>query len=217
VDKFGLSMPGASDEYQTARERLRMAELALRDQSESVATMRRALPPGPAMPEYTFHDGDKRVRLIDLFAPGKDELFMYHMMYWADDDEFCPMCSAWIDGLDAVSRHIEQRANIVVATLASVDKLQAWAKLRGWRYARLLSDDGGGFSHDAHAENAGGDPMSTVLVFVKDGATVRHVYTGHAELDDGVRGIDALNPIWAVLDLLPSGRGDWNCGNSYIP
>ena len=215
MDQFGLYMPGASPEYQAARDRLRLAELALRDQRESVAEMCRALPAGPTLPEYTFHDGDKRVTLSDLFAPGKNELFMYHLMYWADDDEFCPMCSLWIDGLDAVAHHIEQRANIAVASLAPVDKLEAWAKRRGWRRVRLLSDDGRAFSHDSQAEEADGDPASTVFVFAKENGAVKHVYTGHAVLDEGVRGLDLLCPVWGVLDLLPSGRGDWNAGNGY--
>lgn len=28
-------------------------------------------------------------------------------------------------------------------------------------------------------------------------------------------GIDALSPVWNILDLLPSGRGEWLLDNTY--
>lgn len=71
-----------------------------------------------------------RVALSDLFADGKPELVVYHLMYWANDDEFCAMCSMWIDGLDAVAPHIERRANFAVATRAPFSRLQEWAEKR---------------------------------------------------------------------------------------
>lgn len=112
------AMLDADDAYRNARERLRLAEVALRDQIESVAALRRELPPGPEVADYEFLEGEKRVKLSELFAPDKPELLLYHLMYWADDEEFCPSCSMWIDGLDAIVKHIEQRANFAVATRA---------------------------------------------------------------------------------------------------
>jgi predicted dithiol-disulfide oxidoreductase (DUF899 family) len=211
-----LKMPGATPEYAAARERLRTAEMALCDQRETVAAMRRALPVGPAVPDYSFFEGDKRVRLSELFAAGKNELIVYHLMYWADDDEFCPMCSAWIDALDGVAHHISQRANIVVATRAPYSKLAAWAKKRRWQRIRFLSDDGVAFARDTAADKANGEPTATIIVFVKTAGVVRHVYTAQAENGERVRGIDLLNPLWHALDLLPSGRGDFNASNSYV-
>lgn len=210
------AMPGADDAYRSARERLRVAEVALRDQIEAVAELRRKLPLGPEVNDYEFLEGDKRLRLSDLFAGGKPELIVYHLMYWSKDDEFCPMCSMWIDGLDAVAPHVEQRANFAVATRAPADKLQAWAKRRGWRHARLLSDANAGFARDTGAENGNGEPIETVAVFVKDGERIRHTYTAHAFVLDEIRGIDLLSPVWHLFDLLPSGRDDWNPSNGYM-
>lgn len=210
-------MPGADEAYQSARERLRVAELALRDQIEAVAEMRRQLPRGPVVRNYEFLEGDRRVKLSQLFAPGKPELVIYHAMYWADEDEFCPMCSMWVDGLDAVAPHIERRANFAVASRAPMEKLQAWAKRRGWRRARLLSDIGPDFARDTGAEDRDGEPVETVLVFTKDGGEIRNTYTAHAYMFDTWRYIDLLTPVWNVFDLLPSGRGeDWHPDNSYI-
>jgi predicted dithiol-disulfide oxidoreductase (DUF899 family) len=210
-------MSGADDTHRAERERLRRAEVALRDQIEAVAAMRRQLAPGPVVRDYVFLEGEKRVRLSELFAGGKRELVIYHVMYWADDDEFCPMCSMWIDGLDAIAPHLEQRINFAVATRAPFDKLQAWATQRGWRHARLLSDDGPDFARDTGAEDSNGDPVETVCVFTKDGSTIRNTYTAHAYVMGESRGIDLLAPAWHVFDLLPSGRSeDWNPSNDYM-
>jgi predicted dithiol-disulfide oxidoreductase (DUF899 family) len=207
-------MPGASDAYKTAREDLYRAEEALRKQVAAVAAKRRTLPAGPEVQDYAFFEGERRVRLSELFSRGS-ELIVYHVMYWADDDEFCPMCSMWIDGLNGVAKHVEQRANIVVATRAPVEKLQAWAKRRGWDSIRLLSDDGPAFARDTGAEDINGDPVETVLVFTKDGSAIRNTYVSHAFMLGEVGGIDLLSPVWNLFDLLPSGRADWNPSNDY--
>ncbi|HXM17858.1 MAG TPA: DUF899 family protein [Candidatus Tumulicola sp.] len=207
-------MPGASDAYKKAREELFRAEDALREQIGTVAAKRRTLPAGPEVQDYAFMAGERRVRLSELFSRGS-ELIVYHLMYWADDDEFCPMCSMWIDGLNGVAKHVDQRANIVVATRAPVEKLQAWAKRRGWDSIRLLSDDGPTFARDTGAEDANGDPVETVLVFSKDGPAIRNTYVSHAFMFGQFGGIDLLSPVWHLFDLLPSGRDDWSPSNDY--
>lgn len=210
------AMPGASQEYRTAREQLHRAEAAMRDTIEQVALMRRGLPAGPVVTDYTFFDGERRVRLSDLFANGKPELFVYHVMYWPDDDEFCPMCSMWVDGLNAVSKHIEQRANIAITSLAPVARLAAWAQRRGWNSVRVLADDGKQFARDLGAMDEKGEPVETVAVFIKDGAQIRNTYLAHAFMFGEWRYIDLLSPVWHVFDLLPSGRGeDWHPSNDY--
>lgn len=209
VADSSLLMPGADDAYRQSRERLRQAEIDLRDRIEAVAAMRRALPPGPVVPEYEFVEDGNRVGLSELFAPGKPYLILYHLMYWADKDDFCPMCSLWIDGFNGVAPHVTQRANFVVVSRAPVDKLQAWGEHREWRRLRLLSDDGSAFARAIDAEDADGNPDSTIAVFAKEGDAVRHVYTAHPMLADRERGIDLLSPVWHLFDLMPSGRGDW--------
>ena len=208
-----LFMPGSDEAYRQARELLRQKEIELRQQIEDVAALRRSLPPGPVIPDYSFIENGSRVRLAELFEDGKPYLILYHLMYWADDDEFCPMCSLWIDGFNGVAPHVTQRANFVVATRAPEERLKEWAERRGWHRLRLLSDDGPTFARDIDAEDAEGDPDSTVVVLAKDGDRVRHVYTAHPVLEDRPRGIDLLCPVWHLFDLMPSGRGDWNASN----
>ncbi len=213
-----LVAPGASNEYRKAREKLLLAEKDVMQQIEQVAQMRRELPQGPEVPDYEFIGTDGPVRLSQLFAPGREPyLVMYHLMYWADDDEFCPMCSGWIDGLNAVAPHIMQRVNFVVASLAPAERLRQWARERGWIRVPVLADVGTQLADAIAARDEDGDPSSTVAVFAKDGSTLRHTYTMHPdEEDDTIRGIDLLQPVWHVFDLTPTGRGDVNLRNDYM-
>jgi predicted dithiol-disulfide oxidoreductase (DUF899 family) len=208
-----LLMPQADEAYRQSRERLRAAEIDLRDRIEAVAAMRRSLPPGPVVPDYTFVENGRRVRLSELFSEGKPYLILYHLMYWAKDDDFCPMCSMWLDAFNGIVPHLTQRANFVIASRAPFERLRAWGERRGWDRLRLLSDDGPSFARDIDAEDAEGNPDSTVTVFAKDGATLRHVYTAHPMLEDRERGIDLLCPVWHLFDLMPSGRDDWYPSN----
>src|SRR4029077_17940002 len=80
--------PGETAEYRRARNRLLKSEVELRRQIESVAAQRKKLPPGGEVAEdYVFDalpPGEKKVkkvRLSELFEPGKDTLFLYNFMY----------------------------------------------------------------------------------------------------------------------------------------
>ena len=94
---------GASEEYAAARSKLLDAERDLLAHIERVAAMRRALPQGPLVRNYGFFEVDgSRVNLSDLFTDNKRYLVMYHLMYFQDDQEFCPMCSMWVDATSTV-------------------------------------------------------------------------------------------------------------------
>jgi predicted dithiol-disulfide oxidoreductase (DUF899 family) len=215
---------GASPEYVDARMSLRAAERALRDQVEEVARLRRALPEGSALSEYKLTEGSldleadgptQQVRLVDLFG-NHDVLVVYHLMFHPDDDQACPMCSLWVDGLHGVSHHIAQWSGCAVIGKAPLDKLRAWARHRGWQGLRLVSSHGTSFNADMHVETAKGGQWPAVSVFARDRDEVRHVVTESADFPDRTgRGIDLLSPVWNVLDLLPQGRGEWNPDNTY--
>jgi predicted dithiol-disulfide oxidoreductase (DUF899 family) len=217
IDRF--IAPGASDEYRQAREKLFAAEKQLMQRIEEVAQMRRALPQAPEVPDYRFIGLEGPVRLSNLFKEGREPyLVMYHVMYWADDDEFCPMCSGWVDGLNAVAPHVAQRVNFVIASLAPPERLQSWARARGWNRAPVLADVGAELADAIGARLANGDPVSTVAVFSRDGSTLRNTYTMHPGEDNEstIRGIDLLQPVWHVFDLTPAGRGDINLRNDSL-
>lgn len=210
--------------YRTHRERLLEAEKELRDQRERVAQLRRELPPGPVIDQdYTFREGSpdltvnapssyRYTLLSELFAPGKNELFVYHLMFDPSWPEACRMCSMWLDGLDGVADHIRETANFAVIAKAELPQLRAWALHRGWHKLRLLSSYGTSFNRDLHAEDANGEQDSVVSVFTRSPVddTIRLFYMGSPHFGPGeYRGIDLLCPTWHVLDLLPGGRDSW--------
>lgn len=214
---------GADEEYRAARRELAEAELALRGQVEAVAARRRALPPGPLLPEYRFvegppglADGDTPtpVTLAELFG-GHDQLVVYHLMFHPDDEHPCLACSMWVDGLHGVREHLTRSAGFAVIAKAPLGRLRAFARRRDWPGLRLVSAyQAPEFLADLGIEGSRGGQFPAVSVFTREtsggGARVRHALTQCADFADGTgRGIDLLSPVWNVLDLLPSGRGDW--------
>src|SRR5437588_10807757 len=93
---MGHPFPGESAEYRSARGRLLEREIELRRAMEAVAVARRELPTGSVVPDdYVFQgvgvDGSLTdVRLSELFAPGKDSLLIYSMMFPRDPGDQRP-------------------------------------------------------------------------------------------------------------------------------
>src|SRR6266516_2239858 len=131
-----------SSEYLAKREELRLAEIDLMKQRERVAELRRHLPPGPAMQDHTFkegpadlNDGDtptRTVRLSELFTGADRPLVVYHLMYGKRQTKPCPMCTAWIDGMNGVAHHVAQNVDLAIVAAAGPSDLRAHARARGW-------------------------------------------------------------------------------------
>src|SRR4051812_39763061 len=129
---MGITFPGESAEYRAARDRLLDEEIQLRRAMEDVAAARRALPPGGVVAEDNVFDG---VRFSELFAPGKDSLLIYSLMFPRDPgddrpgprDGPCPSCVALLDQLDGVVDHLTQHANFAVVAKAPLPALRELA------------------------------------------------------------------------------------------
>ena len=122
-----VSFPGESSDYRRARNELLAAEDRLRQLNEAVAAQRRALPAGGLLPmDYVFEsaaDGSE-VKFSELFAPNKNTLVIYHMMFprWSKDlragardgetamlplaEQPCPSCTSVVDGLNGPAVHM---------------------------------------------------------------------------------------------------------------
>ncbi len=240
-----IAFPGESAEYRAARDRLLEQEIKLRRAMEAVAVARRRLPPGGmVLEDYVFQaqgpGGDPaEVRLSELFAPGKDSLVIYSMMFpRAPDDERpgpqggqtallplaegpCPSCTALLDQLDGAAEHVSQRVNLAVAGKAPLERILTFARERGWRHLRLLSSAGTTYNRDYLAETAEGDQQPMLNVFHRDGETIRHFWGSelfYAPADPGQepRHVGTIEPLWNLYDLTPEGRGtDWDEQLSY--
>jgi predicted dithiol-disulfide oxidoreductase (DUF899 family) len=185
---MAIAFPGESAEYRSARDRLLEQEIDLRRATEAVAAARRRLPPGGVVPQdYVFHGqgpdgGVTEVRLSELFAPGRDSLVIYSMMFPRDSEDDrpgpsggqtallplaqspCPSCTAFLDALDGAAEHASQRVNLAVAGKAPIERILTFAAERGWRHLRLLSSAGTTYNRDYLAETSDGEqqPMLNV-------------------------------------------------------
>jgi predicted dithiol-disulfide oxidoreductase (DUF899 family) len=223
--------PGESSTYREARNQLLEAEIALRKNIEEVAALRRKLPLGGEIPEdYVFDEGatdltdsksERKTRLSELFSPGKDTLVLYSYMFGPNMKAPCVSCTSMLDGLNGAAPHIRQRVNLAVAAKSPLARIREVARGRGWSNLRLLSSADNTYNRDYHGENAKGDQLPSLNVFVRRGGKIYHSY--HSELmfapqDPGMDGrhIDMIWPVWNLFDFTPDGRGtDWYPKLSY--
>jgi predicted dithiol-disulfide oxidoreductase (DUF899 family) len=239
------SFPGESAEYRAARDKLLEQEIQLRRDTEAVAAARRDLPAGGVVPEdYVFRglgaDGAPTdVRLSELFAPGRDSLAIYSMMfprYHGDErpgpkagqtadlplaEGPCPSCTALLDQLDGAAEHVSQRMNFAVVAKTPLQRVVAFANERGWPRLRVLSSATNTYNRDYRSETEDGDQMPMLNVFHRDGGTIRHFWASellYAPTDPGQdpRHVGSLEPLWNLFDLTPEGRPtDWDEQLSY--
>jgi predicted dithiol-disulfide oxidoreductase (DUF899 family) len=222
------NLTNESPEYLAAREELRKAEIELMQQRERVAELRRALPPGAIIEDYEFvegpvslDDGDeptRKTRLSELFTAPDRALVIYHFMFGKRQTKPCPMCTAWIDGYNGVAHHLAQNVDFAIVAAADPAILRAYARDREWNRLRLLSAGDSTFKYDLGSEDREGGQDSTLSVFTREGdGTLRHFYSVHPRLAHDIkeRGIDAMTPIWNVLDLTPQGRGTFYASLDY--
>jgi predicted dithiol-disulfide oxidoreductase (DUF899 family) len=237
---MAIAFPDESPEYRVARNRLLDQEIELRRAMEAVAEARRQLPPGGVVPQdYVFHGagadgGTAQVRFADLFAPGKDSLVIYSMMFpRASNDDSpgpatgqtallplaegpCPSCTAFVDQLDGAAEHASQRVNLAVAVKAPIERILTFAAERGWRHLRLLSSAGTTYNRDYLAETVHGEQQPMLNVFYRDGDTIRHFWGSElfyepADPGQEPRHVGTLEPLWNLFDLTPEGRrADWH-------
>jgi predicted dithiol-disulfide oxidoreductase (DUF899 family) len=240
-----IAFPGEAAEYRAARNRLLEQEIELRRAMEAVAAARRRLPPGGEVPQdYVFQaqgpdGGPAAVRLSELFAPGRDSLVIYSMMFPRDprDDRPgpasgqtallplaqgpCPSCTAFLDQLDGAAEHASQHINLAVAGKAPIERILTFGAERGWRRLRLLSSAGTTYNRDYLAETPDGEQQPMLNVFHRDGDTIRHfwgseLFFAPTEPGQETRHVGTLEPVWNLFDLTPEGRGaDWDEQLSY--
>src|SRR6185369_4428778 len=118
------NLTNESAEYLGEREKLRLSEIELMRQRERIAELRRQLPPGPVLEDYKFVEGPvdldsgdtptRTVRLSELFTGAGRPLVIYHLMYGKRQTKPCPMCTAWIDGINGVAHHIAQNVDFAI-------------------------------------------------------------------------------------------------------
>jgi len=210
-----MKFPHESKAYRKARDELLRAETALRRQVEEVAALRRKLPAGGEVPgDYVFEGAKGKIRLSQLFKQG-DSLVAYSFMYGPKMAKACPMCTAMLDALNGNAQHIAQRTNLVVIAKSPLQRIQEYARSRGWSNLELLSSQGNSYNRDYFGENEKESQMPMLNVFVRRGGKIHHFYGTEmlyapAKKGQNSRHVDTIWPLWNLLDFTPEGRGtDW--------
>jgi predicted dithiol-disulfide oxidoreductase (DUF899 family) len=206
-------------QFAEARSKLLAAERELTKQRELVAEQRRALPWLQIDKPYRFESAEGMLGLSELFQ-GRSQLLIYHLMFAPEWDAACKSCTFWADSFDRMVPHLQARdVSFAAVSRAPLAKLQAYALRLGWSFRWVSAP--GDFNYDfavsftpeqlergtAHynygVSPAQGSDMPGYSVFARDddGAIFRTYSTFS-------RGIDALNPVYQALDLVPKGRDE---------
>lgn len=207
---------------------------------EAVAAERRALPEGPLIEHDYVFDGlgadgrPAKIRLSELFAPGKDTLLVYNFMFprhntddrprptrgaMADvpiEQGPCPSCTGLLDQFDGAAEALEAAGfNMVIVAKAPIERVIAFAKDRGWRNLRLVSSAGNDFKRDFHGEFDDGQMAPMMNVFRRGPDGIRHFWSSEmlfADSDSGQdpRHMGTVEPLWTLMDFTPEGRPNFD-------
>lgn len=215
-----MNLPNASEEARERRQRLFEAEVALRDQRERVAALRRELPRDTAVDDHVFEElRDGRVtsvRLSELFDDVSKPLLLMHFMFGKAQQAPCPMCTMWADGYAGATAHLERRLNFAILVAGDLPRFDRFARERGWETVRIVSAAESSLKRDLGFESEEGGQLPGASVFERDAhGALTHFYSVCAMGAQGGRMMDLLSPVWNFFDLLPEGRGDWMPGLRY--
>ncbi len=226
-----IQFPGESGEYRRARNELLESERELRRMNQQVAAERRALPLGGVLQgDYVFEsaaDGSQ-VRFSELFAPGKDTLVIYSMMFprWSQDlragapggetallplvEQPCPSCTSIVDGLEGA------------AFPSPRGSTSPWSRRQAPIGSAPTHRNEAGTTYDCcprgttpstaiiTGETPEGEQLPVLNVFSRDEDGIRHRWASELTFAPGgdTSSLDPIWPIWGALDMTPEGRGD---------
>jgi predicted dithiol-disulfide oxidoreductase (DUF899 family) len=144
---------------------------------------------------------------------------IYSYMFGPQREQPCPMCTSFMATWAAKLQDIEQRIAFVFVARSPIARLIEAKQARGWTQHRIYSDPSGDYTRD-YVSAADAD-IPGYSVFTRRDGTLRHFWSGEmgpATADPGQdpRGAPDLDPLWAILDTTPEGRGkDWYPRLSY--
>ena len=207
--------PGASPEYDAARQKLLQEEIEFRRHMTRLVEQRKALPPGPVITkDYRFKDEQGfDCKLIDLFGD-KDTLVTYYWMYGPERERPCPMCTNWLGSVNGNAADIKQRVALKILSRSPVGRQYAFAQERGWRDLSFVQTVGDDYARDLGLLQPDGE-YPALTVYRRDGDQVRLFWASEmtkemADPDQDPRDAPDIASLWSILDLTPEGRAkDW--------
>lgn len=199
----------SEEEWRAAREALLAEEKAHMRAGDALAAERRRLPMVRIDKDYVFEGPDGETSLLDLFE-GRRQLIVYHFMFGPNQEEGCDGCSMVIDQIAPLPHLHARDTSFAAVSRAPLEKLEAFKRRMGWEvpwYSWAGADFGVDFGTsppepqpDRHQDGE----MFGISVFIRDGSEIYRTYFADR------RALEAIGPVWSLLDLTPLGRQeDW--------
>ena len=185
-----------AEEWETARQELRVHEKELTRAKAAMAARRRRMPWLPVETEYAFDGPDGRASLLDLFA-GRRQLIVYRAFFepgvhgWPE--HACPGCSLVADQVAHVAHLNARDTTLVFASRAPQPDIERLKKRMGWSMPWFTMTDQFDLDH-------GVDEWHGTNAFVRDGRRVFRTYFVNN------RGDEAMGSTWSYLDITAFGR-----------
>ena len=212
-------------EWVTARKQLQAAEEEAVRALRQIANRRREMPAVRIEKDYVFHGPDGEAGLLDLFE-GRTQLIVQHFMFDPAWDEGCPVCSYQADSVGDLAHLHARNTTYAAVSRAPISKIDPFRQRMGWTFP-WYSSHGSDFNYDFHVTHdesvapieynyrtaqelidrgeayaARPGEQGGASVFLRDGGTVLHTWSGYGQVTDLLSGTDTL------LDLTPLGRQD---------
>ena len=202
--------PNETRAYRDARDALLKDEQELIAKVKSVAEKRRKLPLGGQLKEdYVFqwaNDGKvgQRVKFSELFGD-KNTLLLYSFMFGPSWDKPCPSCTSLVDGFDRTAYQVTRDAAFVSIAKAPAERINAWAKERGWSQIALVSGFESPYQADYKCQGDSDDMQWPVMhVFTKRDEKIFHFWGTETMMNH----VDTVWTYWNLMDFTPEGRPD---------
>jgi len=214
---------GTREEWLAARKDLLQAEKEHMRRGDDLARRRQAVPWVRVDKEYVFETDDRARTLADLFD-GRSQLLVYHFMFGtglrvSNESEGCTGCSFVADHFDSAVPHLNGHGvTFVCASLAPLERLQAYKQRMGWRFPWVSSLDSDfnydfGVAFTPDQQQHGGDynfqhvaepepQREGVSAFALQDGAVYHTYSTYG------RGVETLMGTYQYLDISPEGRAE---------
>jgi predicted dithiol-disulfide oxidoreductase (DUF899 family) len=222
-----MSLPRivSAAEWVAERKELQVAEEDAVRVLGQIASRRREMPAVKIEKGYVFEGPDGKASLLDLFE-GRTQLIVQHFMWDPTWDEGCPVCSYQADNVGDLAHLHAHNTTYAAVSLPPISKIEPFRQRMGWTFP-WYSSQGSDFNYDFHVTlddsvtpieynfrtaqelidmgqpwNAKPGEKGGISVFLRDGDTVLHTWSGYGSATDLFCTTDML------LDLTPLGRQD---------
>ena len=110
-----------------------------------------------------------------------------------------------MDGFDRAWYSVAQDAAFATIAKAQPEKIDAWARERGWSQIPLLSGYGSPFQADYKCQGENDDKQFPVMhAFTKRDGRIFHFWATETMSNH----VDTVWPYWNLMDFTPEGRPD---------